>query len=295
MYILYDDYAGWERSFLLQELFGTLPGLPGATAFQVRFVESGRLADRGVYPPDAAGNNIFVFSSNVHSFPEIEGIAAFLRPRIIVHLSDEAGDRPSFQQLSTLTPLVLRQYYHRSYDHPPNVRYIPLGYMDKFFGDDCPSTEMTRNRKSPAERAYVWSFIGALKHDRRQMIQTMKQLMPHFFGKASVPEMYRLYSDSIFVPNGRGNVTLDCFRLYEAATCGAIPIVVGDPSETGATFSREDNPPWVFASSWTEAIAQVSFLLREREMLVEKQRLLYEWWLTRIRNIQAAILTVLQD
>ena len=54
------------------------------------------------------------------------------------------------------------------------------------------------------------------------MISIFKKVFPGgFIGN-------NIYSQSIFVFNGRGNVFLDCFRLYEAIIAGAIPVIVGE-------------------------------------------------------------------
>ena len=46
------------------------------------------------------------------------------------------------------------------------------------------------------------------------------------------------YRSAYFVPIGRGFVSLDCFRVYEACASGAVPIVVGPLDELIETFSH---------------------------------------------------------
>lgn len=89
--------------------------------------------------------------------------------------------------------------------------------------------------KSPKDRKFKWSFVGNIKQDRLQMIISMKK-NESYAGKASTEEMKNIYRDSIFAPNGRDNIKLHCFRLYEAYIYGAILIVVGSVEEYSATF-----------------------------------------------------------
>ena len=60
-------------------------------------------------------------------------------------------------------------------------------------------------------------------------------------------DIWDVYRNAKFVPNGRGNAVLDCFRLYEASMAGAIPVVVGSWSEIRETFYfGGDVLPWIF-------------------------------------------------
>jgi hypothetical protein len=67
-------------------------------------------------------------------------------------------------------------------------------------------------------------------------------------------EVFDLYYESIFVPCGRGNFSLDCFRNYEATIAGAIPVIVGPMNEIEWTYKFEETPPWIYAESWSEAL-----------------------------------------
>ena len=50
-------------------------------------------------------------------------------------------------------------------------------------------------------------------------------------------ELFDLYRESLFVPIGRGNISLDCFRIYEAIVAGAIPVMCGTNQEIEMTFN----------------------------------------------------------
>ena len=98
--------------------------------------------------------------------------------------------------------------------------------------------------------------------------------------------MCKIYSQSVFVPCGRGNSSLDCFRLYEASMNGAIPVLVGSNDEIKSTFKYEENPPWIFAKTWSEAVEKCM------NTKINSQNVL-EWWNTRIEKIRTQILEVL--
>ena len=56
-------------------------------------------------------------------------------------------------------------------------------------------------------------------------------------------DIFQAYRDAIFVPNGRGNVVLDCVRLFEASLAGAIPVVVGPWPEVREAFYFDGEIP----------------------------------------------------
>lgn len=117
----------------------------------------------------------------------------------------------------------------------------------------------------------------------------VSELTPHLYGRADVESMARIYMDSIFVPNRRGNVRLDCFRLYEASACGAIAVVVGKQDEISETFAHEHNPPWIFAPSWSDAKHQMCHLMKDPVALQERQRQVVEWWKARVNDLRAVL------
>ena len=57
-----------------------------------------------------------------------------MKPKIIIHLSDEWGNKEYFQNLYQYTNLLLRQYKHNYYDRN-NIKYIDLYQEMKNYGD----------------------------------------------------------------------------------------------------------------------------------------------------------------
>lgn len=274
MRVLYDASATWDISFMLNEL------LPPHPSTKVVFFTS--LNDVCFAQPA----DVFIFSCNNYSYVDILAAVRRVHPAVIIHISDEWGTRPDYMQLACETRLLLRQHYHAKYPTFPNVYYIPLGYMNGMF-------EGSSVTPTNADRTLVWSFVGNIKADRQEMIDTFSAIGPHFHGKQNVSQMRELYQKSQFVPNGRGNVTLDCFRLYEASACGAIPVVVGTADELSTTFKHEGNPPWVFAPSWPAALEKIKALLATPGAVEKQSQQVLIWWQNRVagaRNLLDPVL-----
>jgi hypothetical protein len=247
----------WETDFLLKEI---LP--EGEVSYNLN--ESGE---------------VLIFASRAHSYNEILSIVEKSKPRIIICLSDEliVENLQKFNQLGNCCDLFLRQYHHPQYIYTPNTIHIPLGYTNgcKVFNES---------------KVLNWSFFGEIKTDRQQMLDEFHKISKNFVGR-SVPKdlMCKIYSKSIFVPCGRGNFSLDCFRLYEASMNGSIPVVVGPKEEIEYTFMYEENPPWIFAETWEQSVDICKNML---EYDVDFTSVLM-WWKNRIGKIRKKVLEVL--
>ena len=121
------------------------------------------------------------------------------------------------------------------------------------------------------------------------MINIFSDIKPNFHGLAEISKLKKYYRDSIFVPNGRGEVSLDCFRLYEASICGAIPIIVGSTDEISNTFLYEENPPWLYFNTWDEAKNGCINLLKDRKLITDMSKKLSFWWNYRLNKIKKII------
>lgn len=251
----------WETDFILNEL------LPKGNAHYIKTIDiEGTQLDC----------DVFAFSSRVHTFTNILSTVKRIKPKIIICLSDEFIDEDlsDFNQLGNYCELFLRQYHHPNYTYTSNTIHIPLGYTNgcKVFSE---------------HKQLIWSFLGEMKSDREKMLSVFKKLNPYFIGKSTTKElMCKIYSKSLFVPCGRGNSSLDCFRLYEASMNGAIPIVVGAKEEVKFTFKYEENPPWIFAESWEDAYIECT------ENGIDRKSVVF-WWNQRVTNVRKKIREVL--
>jgi hypothetical protein len=235
------------------------------------------------------------------------------KPKIIIQLSDEYKNEnlDHHNHLANYCELFLRQYNHQEYRNgviKNNIINIPLGYANK--------TPINKINIIPAsERKYNWSFIGKIKDwefcffdedkqkwcsvsDRAEMIEVFKTTIDQFFfveHGVHIDQLVEIYNNSIFVPCGRGNSSLNCFRNYEATICGAIPVVVYRyPEEIDIEFKYIVKPDyWIFASSWKEASDICNYLLQHPEKLKYLQEQNLKWWKCLIENIQRRIMYAL--
>lgn len=204
-----------------------------------------------------------------------------IKPKIIIQLSDEFynEDLQEHNNLANYCELFLRQYHHPNYVYSENTIQLPLAY--------CNNTPIKKSVLKIEDRDLDWSFIGTVKSDRFEMLEKFKLIENHFISSSSSKEeLIDIYNRSVFVPSGRGNSSLDCFRLYEASMCGAISVVVGSSEEIEYTFKYEENPPWIFAESWDESVKICKDLLNNKDHLQEVQNNLLSWWNNRINKIQ---------
>lgn len=198
---------------------------------------------------------VVVFSSNNMSYTTTESLVRELKPKVVIHNSDEHGNRKEFVQLSTLVPLMIMQYgFH--YELPRNVLHLPVAYLPGVHVGGVPDFNSV---KPPKERKHDWAFVGELKQDRAHAIRMFKELWKdsvYFEGKASRADLSTVYRDTRFVIAPRGNVNLMCSRVFEAITCGAIPVIANcSKGEMERTFDFGGRtPPFVYARTWEDAV-----------------------------------------
>jgi GR25 family glycosyltransferase involved in LPS biosynthesis len=264
----------WETDFILKTL------LPKNQKQTIKYSNGENISD---------SCDVFVYNSRLHTFEKILEIVERIHPKIIIHLSDEFNfeNKNQYNQLGNHCELFLREYHHDGYEYTENTIHIPLGYCNDadLEGKYIPTIE---------ERTYNWSFVGDMKSDRWEMLEQFSKIDRNFTGtQVSKSDMMNAYINSVFVPCGRGNSTLDCFRLYEASMAGAIPVVVGSREEISCTFKYEENPPWIFAETWEAASNYCKELLNDYEALQKMQDNLLYWWRTRIHKIKSQLKKVL--
>jgi|SRR6516165_5592997 hypothetical protein len=240
-------------------------------------------------PDDVTDARIIVFSSNRTSSRNVSSLIHSIKPQVMIHLSDECGNNHEYIKLYQDVPVVLRQHYHPNYPQPANQTIIPLGFMTGMFVPPEPLTE--RHTTPITNRKYSWSFVGKLKHDRQDMLDEFQSMKPFFtnLNGLSPCAMAEVYGDSIFVPCGRGNIKLDCFRLYEATLCGALPVVVGSESECNELLFSQHNPPWIVARTWKEAFCKCREIRGDKHALESLQVSNLGWWDKRITYIRSVI------
>lgn len=258
-YIL--EYGLWETDFFLNEL------LPNG---EVKFIRMEHLEET------QESCDVFAFACRNHQFSNILSTIRRIKPKVIIMTSDEFHQEnlSIYNQLGNECELFLRQYHHERNIYTSNTIHIPLGYTNecKVFNES---------------KRLQWSWFGQIKTDREEMLNQFRRMSPYLIGTSLSKElMCKAYSQSIFVPCGRGNSSLDCYRLYEASMNGAIPVIVGSEEEIHSTFKYEENPPWIYASNWKEAVDICMNVQVNSEDVIS-------WWKGRIENIKNKLLKVL--
>lgn len=277
----------WESDYIINGL------LPKEKNKVVAYTKSlSTLLDTGVW-------DVLVFNCRRVEFNTILQVVEKINPKIIIQLSDEYKHENlnHFNCLAKYCNLYLRQYHHDGYEYHPNTVHIPLGYTNNAgidFMDILP--EGMNKPPKVKKRIYNWSWVGEIKQDRWEMLQIFSNIpRQSYVLNCSKDDMIERYLNSNFVPCGRGNSTLDCYRLYESSQCGAIPCVVGTHTEIDSTFKYEENPPWIFGHSWHHVVFQVKELLFDSKALQERQDSIISWWNRRINKIRSSIKKSLDD
>ena len=224
---------------------------------------------------------------------------------ILVQLSDEMCNFPRVFRWYHRFGHIYRQYacwsrYSKLYrGHEGRITMLPLGYSNMLRLRGTTMETVARSLSTvDRERQYIWSFAGSLKKphgERQQAVSVFKSLKPFFLSNPAVKHSdTQVLTDSYFVLSPRGQVSVDCFRHYEASMHGAIPIVVGLHSELVSAFNYfAVHPPWVFAASWVQALQLVQGLLANRTAMVARQIAVLQWWKTEWFSLKRSILDVL--
>lgn len=173
---------------------------------------------------------------------------------------------------------IFRPYYDPRIKDP-NVYFLPVGFQSGFLNENYDAIDFDM-------KTNVWCFAGQLKSHRKKMIKAMQSLQPHFtyFTKqwadpnALTPEdMRSLYKKTIFVPCPYGNRNPDSYRVMECLEYGCIPVVLNFLGEDYFKNVFGDHP-FILASTWADAAAQMQALMRDPEALRARQLAVHTWY-----------------
>jgi hypothetical protein len=255
-------------------------------------------------PQELNGEEIVAFSTNQHPINEITTRSS---PLVLVMLSDEWGKTPSVHYQTAHLPLVLRQHCCPSYHYPPNVQVMALGVMEGMFSLEELEGQIRitqENKIVDRKRQYDCSFMGTVRDDRKKAIDSLlASPLSSYIGSGKIKEMRHIYQSSTFVICPRGNVSLDCFRIYEAILCGAIPVIAGCSEEefnrsfthlgfAKASASSADLKSclgWVFAPEWRDALKECYRLLKVPKELNERRLQTSQSWAFHILYLRKKI------
>jgi hypothetical protein len=211
----------------------------------------------------------------------------------LVHLSDEYYRAPR-DGLYVECDVAIRVGYFQE-RLPAHVLTVPLGPSSEFMRV-CSAEGIGATPRPPGQRRWTWCFMGQVvgKPTRSAMMARM-QGIPNAYCyvgmtdwtklNSGVPkaDYARVLADSVIAPCPRGNSNVgdesaDCFRTWEAAAMGAIPVVDSD------YYRRAYGAPFpIVAADWHDAVAVLEPLLRDEAHAREVQRAVCDWW-SRLRD-----------
>lgn len=279
MKVLYTNQSLWELDYF-KELF---------PSSEFQFYDDLELPE----------HNNGTWSLVVNSRTPLKSVISFCKkyqPVYIFLLSDESGDSPDWYVLKKYCTTLFRQYNHTNYPNELTVQ-LPLGYVTGMLNGK--SSLVPQPKWS--DRKFDFSFVGAIKSDRVEMLNVFSDTFKNKYVKTgmtnwgdttkqnvSPAEMYSVYQNTKFVPVGRGNWKIDCFRMYEVILSGAVPVLVADRSEiNNSLWYAGDIPPIITADNWADA-ASICKNINEQAFNNYQQSLL-EWWSRQMTKIKTII------
>ena len=231
---------------------------------------------------------ILIYSQNTPNIEDIIlGVKNYVKPKVIIHLSDEWKVSSKQRLIYEDTPLVLRQYSYAHLGQFNNVVQIPLGCMNGY--------KVHKHINPVDKREYIFGFCGdLLKGGRRyinnsDILQFISKYKNYCMPDISVWDMSDIYNNSIFMPNRRGNMSLDCLRIYESCSNGCIPIIKGNLQELCDTFRFNINNeplPFIFCEQYDEVFKnKLDNLLNDTRKLQIMSDACRNWYKKQIEDI----------
>lgn len=304
IHLLYYEKITWERDFIINDL------LEGMNVI-VRYFNNQSMLSL-IEDKNIISNSILVINGWI-DFNDVLKLASYSKPKVIFYMSDEFGTQSHMIMLEKYTNVIFFQYNHIyqydiTRDYQISLGYCS-GYLNKFKQKNLANSNLANSVKliesgiiKPiVDREYNCSFIGTKKSDREHMINIFSQMPKTHFAftqnnwvldkqEYSPEKCFEIYNNSIYVIQGRGNSSLDCFRIYEAVVAGAIPVIVGSEQEIQNTFYYKNNiPPFIYSDNWENAFIICNNLLSNLSGLQKVQSDILNWWKAHIEFINKII------
>lgn len=295
MNIFYTKTSMWEYDFFKNDIFKN-----NLYNLKVNFI----LFDNNTKFINNDKQNIIVSNHGIN-LNFLENVIKKLKPFVIFHLSDEFGNDIEYYNLYSKynIKLLFHQYNFEKLDYKMNHFQLPLGYVSGFL---CNNSYIDTKKKQ-YNKKYDFSFVGTLKNDRPDMLNKFSNTFKKAFIYVGLtnwgnPEnqnikphvLFNIYKDTLFVPIGRGNKSLDCFRLYEAIVAEAIPVICGTIKEISVSFDfSKKMPNIIIADTWDEAIILCKKLYNDKKRICDIINYNNKWFQDQIINISDKIIKLL--
>jgi hypothetical protein len=197
----------------------------------------------------------------------------------LVHLSDEFVYQEINEQVYQRFTFVYRNHFKLNI--PSHCLCFPLGYKKGFIKN--------KQKSLLLDRKYIWSFVGSIRNERKQMIEEMKKVSDSYFIHSTsgfntqdclpTNEYFDILYQSFFIPCGIGNSSVDTFRVYEALECGCIPIVLKNsiyqPYSYWEKIFPNETLPFIIIEEWFQIKDAIQPFL---ENIKIKQKQVYYWY-----------------
>ena len=177
---------------------------------------------------------------------------------------------------------VFRNYWRPEAAGIAKVVHLPLGYLNgKGAGVDS---------KQIKDRAYTWSFAGAMdRPGRREVLKSLEELGGPFklhctptwnsSSNLGTEEYVKMLMDSKIVPCLQGFHNVECYRFYEAMEHGAIPIVPLDENNSYANIFKGMGSPPILAVKDAAMLPNVIKTISQNVEVLEKiSQDTRNWW-----------------
>lgn len=226
--------------------------------------------------------NILIYNSENYSISKIQKLVNKFNIKILVILSDEFIKKEEHLKIQNVN-LILRNYFYDKKYNNDKIFQFPIGYH-------CWDSEKLPYLNS-IYRKYIWSFIGSAKGEREKQLNELKQKIPNYFCDKTPKENNKyIYQNSKFVISLRGNVRLECFRIYSALRNGCIVIVLAEEQEFNKEFEGFSKYcseiPLLYANTIDGIVLKINKVLNNEKLLNELSLKSINWYNENIKCIQ---------
>ena len=291
MNIFYTKTSKWEFDYFKNDIFDK--NLYNIKINIIRFDDNTEIIDNNEH-------NIIITNNRIN-INYIENMIKKIKPFIVFHLSDENGEDIKYYDLYSKynIKLLFHQYNFKKINYKINHFQIPLGYVSDFLSNNS----YINSKQTEINKKYDFSFVGCVKSDRKEMLTKFYNNFENNFIRTGMTywtnleklntkprELFNIYKDTLFVPIGRGNASLDCFRLYEAIVAGAIPVVCGSMEEINITFKFNKKKPYIIVSdTWDKAVLLCKKMYDDKDKIYKIINSNNEWFQEQTINISKKI------
>ena len=298
MNVFYTKTSMWEFDFFKNDIFNK-DLYPSMELNLILFDDKTKIHNNNEH-------NIIITNKSI-SLKFLENMIKILEPVTIFHLSDEWGKDIQYYDLYAKynIKLLFHQYNFGNIDYKITNFQIPLAYVSSYLSDK--SYTDSKHQISLVSKKYDFSFVGQLKSDRNSMLNKFSENFKNNFvhtgrtnwgqpenQKIKPNKMFEIYKDTLFVPTGRGNIGLDCSRLYECIIAGAIPVLCAPIEEINVTFNFNNKMPHlIVADNWDKVILLTKELYNDKDRIINIIDSNHKWFEEQIISISKHIKNVL--